>query len=110
MAAPGGRATPPPHPPRAPLGHPGGSHPHHRRSALAVFHSAFRIPHSAFQDSVMTRRFGGFLTSEEPSLQIPRVFIAEVLPQIADFAGLKVTLCFFDLLAEAGGYDLPLAE
>jgi DNA replication protein len=58
----------------------------------------------------MTRRFGGFLTSEEPSLQMPRVFVAEVLPQIADAAELKVTLCFFDLLAEAGGYDVPLAE
>ena len=58
----------------------------------------------------MTRRFGGFLTSEEPSLQIPRVFIAEVLPQIADMVELKVTLCLFDLLAEAGGYDAPLAE
>lgn len=57
----------------------------------------------------MTRRFGGFLTSEEPSLSIPRVFIAEVLPQIAEFAELKVTLCCFDLLAEAGGYDSPLA-
>ena len=58
----------------------------------------------------MTRRFGGFLTSEEPSLQIPRVFIAEVLPQIADVVELRVTLCLFDLLAEAGGYDAPLAE
>lgn len=58
----------------------------------------------------MTRRFGGFLTSEEPSLQIPRVFIAEVLPQIADVVELRVTLCLFDLLAEAGGYDSPLAE
>ena len=27
----------------------------------------------------MTRRFGGFLTSEEPSLQMPRVFFAETL-------------------------------
>lgn len=58
----------------------------------------------------MTRRFGGFLTSEEPGLQIPRVFIAEVLPQIADPVELKVTLCLFDLLAEVGGYDTPLAE
>lgn len=58
----------------------------------------------------MTRRFGGFLTSEEPSLQIPRVFVAEVLPQIADVVELRVTLCLFDLLAEAGGYDAPLAE
>ncbi len=58
----------------------------------------------------MTRRFGGFLTSEEPSLHVPRVFIAEVLPQIADVVELKVTLCLFDLLAEAGGYDVPLAE
>ena len=57
----------------------------------------------------MTRRFGGFLTSEEPSLGIPRVFIAEVLPQISEFAELKVTLCYFDLLAEAGGYDSPLS-
>lgn len=58
----------------------------------------------------MTRRFGGFLTSEEPSLQIPRVFIAEVLPQIADVVELRVTLCLFDLLSEGGGYDSPLAE
>jgi DnaD/phage-associated family protein len=58
----------------------------------------------------MTRRFGGFLTAEEPSLQMPRVFVAEVLPQIADVVELKVTLCLFDLLAEAGGYDAPLAE
>lgn len=58
----------------------------------------------------MTRRFGGFLTSEEPSLQMPRVFIEEVLPQIADAVELKVTLCLFDLLAQAGGYDAPLAE
>lgn len=58
----------------------------------------------------MTRRFGGFLTSEEPSLQMPRVFVEEVLPQIADNAELRVTICLFDLLAEAGGYDAPLAE
>lgn len=58
----------------------------------------------------MSRRFGGFLTSEEPSLHIPRVFIAEVLPQIADQAELKVTICLFDLLAEAGGYEAPLPE
>ena len=58
----------------------------------------------------MTRRFGGFLTSEEPSLQMPRVFIADVLPQISDAAELKVTLCVFDLLAEAGGYEVPLPE
>jgi DnaD/phage-associated family protein len=58
----------------------------------------------------MTRRFGGFLTSEEPSLQMPRVFVAEVLPQIADVVELKVTLCLFDLMAEAGGYEIPLAE
>ena len=58
----------------------------------------------------MTRRFGGFLTSEEPSLGIPRVFVAEVLPQITEVAELKVTLCCFDLLAEAGGYDSPLAS
>jgi DNA replication protein len=58
----------------------------------------------------MTRRFGGFLTTEEPSLQVPRVFVADVLPQISDAAELKVTLCVFDLLAEAGGYEFPLAE
>ncbi len=58
----------------------------------------------------MTRRFGGFLTSEEPSLQIPRVFVDEVLPQIADVVELKVTICLFDLLADAGVYDAPLAE
>jgi DnaD/phage-associated family protein len=57
----------------------------------------------------VTRRFGGFLTSEEPSLGIPRVFVAEVLPQISEFAELKVTLCYFDLLAEVGGYDSPLS-
>src|SRR5690349_16320604 len=112
MAAPGSHAARPPHPPDAPLGHPGGPHPHHHPSAPYAHRPrfAFRTPHSALQDSVMTRRFGGFLTSEEPSLQIPRVFVAEVLPQIADFAELKVTLCLFDLLAEAGGYDAPLAE
>src|SRR5262249_55276814 len=90
-------------PPGAPLGHPGGSRSHYRTGAPRHLPSAFRDP-------VMTRRFGGFLTSEEPSLQMPRVFIPEVLPQIADFAELKVTLGFFDLLAEAGGYALPLAE
>jgi len=37
----------------------------------------------------MTRRFGGFLTSEEPSLSIPRVFVAEVLPQITELPGVK---------------------
>lgn len=58
----------------------------------------------------MTRRFGGFLVAEEPSLAIPRVFVTEVLPQLADLAELKVTLCVFDLLAEAGGYEAPLAD
>ena len=58
----------------------------------------------------MTRRFGGFLAAEEPSLQLPRVFVEEVLPQIGDLAELKVALCCFDLLAEVGGYDVPLAE
>lgn len=58
----------------------------------------------------MTRRFGGFLTSEQPSLAIPRVFVAEVMPQITEVAELKVTLCCFDLLAEEGGYDAPLAD
>ncbi len=58
----------------------------------------------------MTRRFGGFLVAEEPSLAIPRVFVTEVLPQLADLAELKVTLCIFDLLSEAGGYEAPLAE
>lgn len=58
----------------------------------------------------MTRRFGGFLVTEEPSLAVPRVFIAEVLPQVSDAAELKVTLCIFDLLTEAGGYEAPLAE
>lgn len=58
----------------------------------------------------MTRRFGGFLVTEEPSLAIPRVFITEVLPQLTDLAELKVTLCVFDLLAEMEGYEAPLEE
>jgi DnaD/phage-associated family protein len=58
----------------------------------------------------VTRRFGGFLVAEEPSLAVPRAFIAEVLPQLTDLAEMKVTLCAFDLLAAAGGYDAPLAE
>ena len=58
----------------------------------------------------MTRRFGGFLVAEEPSLAVPRAFVAEVLPQLTDIAELKVTLCIFDLLAETGGYESPVAE
>lgn len=58
----------------------------------------------------MTRRFGGFLVTEEPTLAVPRAFIAEVLPQIGDLAELKVTLCVFDLLDARGGFETPLAE
>ncbi|MDP8908967.1 MAG: DnaD domain protein [Chloroflexota bacterium] len=58
----------------------------------------------------MTRRFGGFLMTEEPSLAMPRAFIAEVLPQLSDLAEVKVTLCLFDLLAETSGYETPVAE
>ncbi len=58
----------------------------------------------------MTKRFGGFLVSEEPSLPVPRAFVEEVLPQLADIAEVKVSLAVFDLLAERGGYEAPLAE
>ncbi len=58
----------------------------------------------------MTKRFGGFLVSEEPSLPVPRTFVEEVLPQLADIAEVKVSLAVFDLLAERGGYEAPLAE
>jgi DNA replication protein len=58
----------------------------------------------------VTRRFGGFLTGEEPIIPIPRTFIEEVLPQLSDIAEFKVALCCFDLLAAADGFDAPLAE
>lgn len=58
----------------------------------------------------VSQPFGGFLVTEEPSLAVPRAFIAEVLPQLTDVAEIKVTLAIFDLLNDAGGYDAVLAE
>jgi DNA replication protein len=59
----------------------------------------------------VTRRFGGFLVAEEPSVSVPLAFVAEVLPQLSDIAEVKVSLAIFDLLAARdGGYDTPLAE
>ncbi len=57
----------------------------------------------------MTRRFGGFIVAEEPSLAVPRAFVAEVLPQLGDPAELKVMLCFFDLLAEIAAVAATVA-
>jgi DNA replication protein len=64
---------------------------------------------------VPTRRdrdipFAGFVELERDAVSIPLRFFTEVLPDITSIGELRVTLAFFHLLQEHGGYDAPIPE
>jgi DnaD/phage-associated family protein len=58
----------------------------------------------------VTKRFGGFLVAADPAIPIPRAFLTDVLPQVANLAEIHVYLAVFRLAHEAGGLDQPLNE
>jgi len=58
----------------------------------------------------MTRRFGGFLVASEPSVQVPRAFFTDVLPQVTEMAELQATLAVFRLAADGDGIETPVSH
>lgn len=54
--------------------------------------------------------FAGFVAPEQDAVSIPLRFFTDVLPEITSIGELRVTLAFFRLLHEHGGYDAPVPE
>lgn len=54
--------------------------------------------------------FSGFVDHQHGEIAIPARFFSDVLPDITGIDELRVTLSFFRLLAENGGYEAPIPE
>lgn len=54
--------------------------------------------------------FAGFVDHEQGEIAIPKRFFTEVLPDITGIDELRVTLAFFRLLGESGGFEAPITE
>src|SRR5215218_11047790 len=58
----------------------------------------------------VTRLFNGFLVQTDPSVEIPRAFFTDVLPQISELSEIQATLAVFRIASEAGGIESPVSE
>jgi DNA replication protein len=58
----------------------------------------------------VAERFGGFIVETDPSVGIPRAFFVDLLPHIAEPSEIHVSLTMFRLVAEGGGYHVPIAH
>ena len=58
----------------------------------------------------VSKRFGGFVVSTEPMVDVPAAFFTDVLPQLTDLGEVQATLAIFRLTQEAGGIESPISR